>query len=416
MRIAIVGSGISGLVVAYLLHDVHDITLFEADNRLGGHAHTVRVETLDQAHNVDTGFVVFNEGAYPNFTRLIRRLGVQSQVGDMSFSVQCAASGLEYSSDSLDTLFAQRGNLLKPWFYRMLADIRRFYRNAHEVIEGNGHFRGVTLGDYLRDRGYSRAFIDQHIVPMGAAIWSAGPAQLESFPISQFVRFFHNHSFLQISGRPQWRTISGGSRTYVDAISRPFRDRIRLSSPVRSIRRFEDRVELTTDARPNERFDAVVIATHSDQALRMLADPSDSERDVLGAIGYQRNDTVLHTDRRMLPQREKVWASWNYYRPKTDPNRVAITYCMNKLQKIESPAPYCVTLNRDADIEESRVVRRMVYHHPIFNEAAFAAQERHGEISGVRRTHYCGAYWGYGFHEDGVRSALGVCQQFGRGL
>lgn len=416
MRIAIIGSGISGLVVAHLLHDEHDITVFEADGRLGGHAHTINVRHGDRRVGVDTGFVVFNEAAYPNFTRLLRHLRVESQLSDMSFSVQCARTGLEYGSTSVDSMFAQRGNLLRPSFYRMLADIRRFYRESREVLNGNGNFANVTLGDYLRDRRYSTAFIDHHIVPMGAAIWSGGAATIETFPIQQFIRFFDNHSFLQINDRSPWRTITGGSQRYVDAISQPFRDRVRLGTPVKSVRRFDDHVEVTTAARPTEKFDAVVMAVHSDQALRMLSDPTEAESSVLGAIGYQRNDTVLHTDRRMLPAREKAWASWNYYRPQESSDRVAMTYYMNKLQHIESPAPYCVSLNRCSDIDEKKVVRRMVYHHPIFDRHSFAAQSRHAEIDGVKRTHYCGAYWGYGFHEDGVRSALAVCEKFGRRL
>lgn len=416
MRIAIVGSGISGLVAAYLLHRDHEISVFEADDRLGGHAHTVGVEAAGRQIGVDTGFVVFNEAAYPNFTKLLGRLGVASQMSDMSFSVQCDETGLEYSSTSLDGMFAQRGNLFRPSFYRMLSDIRRFYRDSREVLSGNGHYSQVTVGDYLRERGYSRAFIDQHIVPMGAAIWSAGPSQLESFPISRFVRFFDNHGFLKMTNRAPWRTITGGSRSYVDAISQPFRDQVRLSSPVRSIRRHDDHVVVSTDSMPDERFDRVVIAVHSDQALRMLADPSDAESAILGAMGYQRNDTVLHTDRRVLPKRQKAWASWNYHRPRDGADRVTMTYCMNRLQNFESSSPYCVTLNRDEDVDAHRVVKRMIYHHPVYDTASFAAQARRGEIDGVRRTHYCGAYWGYGFHEDGVRSALAVCEQFGLGL
>lgn len=416
MRIAIIGSGISGLVVAHLLHADHDITIFEADDRIGGHAHTVNVSTGDRRVGIDTGFMVFNEKAYPNFTELLSRLGVSSQQSDMSFSVHCAQSGLEYASTSVDALFAQRGNLLRPSFYRMLADIRRFYREAPEVLNGNSRFDGMTLGDYLHERRYSRAFIDQHIVPMGAAIWSSDASQLESFPVRPFVQFFDNHNFLQISDRPTWRTISGGSQTYVDAISRPFRDRVRLNAPVRSVCRRDDYVEITSDGRTNERFDRVVIAAHSDQALRMLADPTESERAILGAMRYQRNDTVLHTDARMLPKREKAWASWNYYRPQEPADHVSVTYCMNKLQNFSAPSPYCVSLNRCDAIDDSRVVRRLVYEHPVYDQASFDAQARHLEISGRHRTYYCGAYWGYGFHEDGVRSGLAVCRQFGRGL
>lgn len=411
MRIAIIGTGVSGLVAAYVLNRAHDITVFEAADAPGGHANTVSVQAGERTIGVDTGFVVFNESAYPNFVKLLEQLGVASQPSDMSFSVQCAGSRLEYASHSLGGVFAQPSNILKPSFHRMLHDIRRFFRDSREVLS-NGHGT-MTLGDYLQERRYSRAFVQNHLIPMGSAVWSAKPSQFADFPVRQFVRFFDNHGFLQVRNRPGWRTVTGGSHRYVDAITATFRDRLRLNTPVRGVRRTEQGVEMRTDKHGVEHFDDVVIATHSDQALRMLDDPSDEERRVLGAIRYQANDTVLHTDARLLPTRRNAWASWNYFKPADPQDSVSITYCMNRLQSIESADPFCVTLNRTPAIETSRIIRRMNYEHPVYDMSAFDAQGKHDRISGVRHTHYCGAYWGYGFHEDGVRNALRVCARFG---
>jgi predicted NAD/FAD-binding protein len=389
----------------------HQVTVYEANDRIGGHANTVSVPSNGRTYPVDTGFVVFNEPAYPNFVKLLKRLGVASQPSDMSFSVQCERSGMEYASASLDALFAQRRNLLKPSFYKILFDIRRFYRNAHEVL--NGSSEELTLGDYLRHRKFSREFINGHIIPMGSAIWSAAPNKLADFPARHFVQFFDNHGFLKLRDRSPWRTIRGGSREYVSAISAPFKDRIRLQAPVRSVRRHETHVDMQTDAFGTERFDQVVLATHSDQSLAMLADATPAEREVLGAIPYQRNETVLHRDARLLPSYRKAWSSWNYYKPADERDCVSITYYMNKLQSLAADDAFCVSLNRNSQIDEEQVIRRMTYHHPAYDSRSFDAQRRFQEINGVRRTHFCGAYWGYGFHEDGVRSALNVCKHFG---
>ncbi len=414
MRIAIIGSGIAGLVSAYVLRREHEITVFEAGSHVGGHANTISVDEDGRDIGVDTGFVVFNEAAYPNFVKLLSQVGVASQPSDMSFSVQCASTGLEYASSSLSALFAQRRNVLNPSFLSMVRDIRRFFRESREVL-ANGH-HDVTLGDYLADRNYSRSFIENHIVPMGSAIWSSGGAKLEEFPARQFVQFFDNHGFLQVRDRPQWRTITGGSRRYVEAVTASFRDRIHLNTPIQSVTRGTEQVTVRTLAGESHAFDHVVIATHSDQALRMLTDATEPEREILGAIPYEANDTVLHTDTRLMPSRRRAWASWNYYKPRDPQDTVSITYCMNNLQSISSQKTYCVSLNRATSIDDASVIQHIDYEHPIFSNAGFDAQRRHGEISGVNRTHYCGAYWGYGFHEDGVRSALNACKYFGVAL
>lgn len=409
MRIAIVGSGVSGLVAAYLLHRNHEITVFEASARPGGHANTYTVNRGDESHAVDTGFVVFNEAAYPNFIRLLDELGVSSQPSDMSFSVQCEKSGLEYASHCL---FAQKRNLVRPRFYRMLRDLVRFFRESREVLDGS--FERMTLGDYLAKRGYSRVFIEDHLVPMGSAIWSAQPGSFDRFPVRQFVRFFENHGFLQVRDRSPWRTVSGGSQAYVHAICRRFPDRLRLSTPITGVRRSEDGVILKTAGGESERFDQVVLAVHSDQALGMLDDPSEDERRILGTIRYQQNETVLHTDVRLLPRRKAAWASWNYLRPaNAESGRIKVTYNMNRLQRLSARDTFCVTLNRTDELSPSQVVESWDYAHPVFDADAFQAQKNRHLISGVRRTHYCGAYWGYGFHEDGVRSGLAVAKALG---
>lgn len=413
MRIAIVGAGISGLVAGHLLSREHQVVLFEAADYIGGHTNTVDVEIGERSWAVDTGFIVFNTRTYPNFIRLLERLGVASKPTEMSFSVKCERSGLEYNGTSLNGVFAQRRNLVRPAFHRMLRDILRFYRGARELLD-DGDER-LTLGEYLRTRQYSRAFIDWHIVPMGAAVWSADPVALLEFPARTFARFFDNHGFLQLSDRPPWRVVCGGSRSYVAPLTRPYRDQIRLRTPVRAIRREPRRVVVVTDAGA-EIFDHVVLATHSDQSLALLADPSEREREILGAIGYQRNEAVLHTDDSVLPRRRRAWAAWNYHLLDRAGGPVAVTYNMNILQGLDAPAPFCVTLNHDAAIDPGRVLRRFVYHHPVFTPRAIAAQRRHAEISGVNRTHYCGAYWRHGFHEDGVRSALAVGSYFGAGI
>jgi predicted NAD/FAD-binding protein len=331
----------------------------------------------------------------------------------MSFSVRCEKTGLEYRPSSLDQLFAQRTNLLRPWFWRMVRDIFRFRRESMELLQMEER---LTLGEYLERKGYSRGFMDYFIIPMGAAIWSADPGRFRDFPARYFAEFFANHGFLKARGQPRWKVVEGGSRTYVQAMTRGFADRIRTNCSVRSVSRRPDGVEVKAGNAPAERFDQVVIAAHSDQALAMLEEPTPAEREILGALPYQENRTVLHTEPSLLPKREKVWASWNYLVPAEPMARAAVTYYMNMLQGLEAPEAFCVTLNQEERIPSRRVLRAMTYHHPVYTLAGRAAQKRHHEISGQDRIHYCGAYWGYGFHEDGVKSALEVCKSFGETL
>ena len=413
MRIGIIGSGISGLVTAYLLQDEHDLTVFEANDYIGGHTHTVDVKREDGRYAVNTGFIVFNELNYPNFVKLMRKLQVVWQDSDMSFSVQCARTGLEYSPSSLDKIFAQRSNLLRLRFLKMIREIFRFRKEAAEVLQGEDY---TTLGEYLRKHRYSREFEEYFIIPMGAAIWSADPEEFRKIPVRFFVQFFTNHAFLEVRGQPQWLTIRGGSNQYIPKLTKGFQDRIRLNCPIRTIRRLADGIEVCADKGAPEIFDQVVIAAHSDQALKMLTDASESEREILGALPYQQNSTILHTDRSLLPNREKVWASWNYFISAEIQNRVSVTYNMNILQNISSAEVFCVTLNRSQDIDKDKIIRNLTYAHPVFTPAGIAAQKRHAEISGVNHTHFCGAYWGYGFHEDGVNSALEVAKYFGKSL
>jgi predicted NAD/FAD-binding protein len=414
MKISIIGGGISGLTTAHLLCGEHEITLFEANDYPGGHTNTLDVSHEGTNYAVDTGFIVFNDRTYPNFIKLLDRLGVASQPSVMSFSAVCETTGLQYRASNLDSLFAQRKNLLSLPFWRMLLEIFRFNRSSAELYGSSD--LGLTLGDYLRASGYSPLFIEKFLVPMGAAVWSADPAQFLSFPAAAFVRFFTNHGMLNVLDQPAWRVVAGGSRQYVAPLIRPFRDRIRLSTPVERVQRLGGRVMVTPRGGGSEEFDHVVLACHSDQALAMLADPSDAERELLGAIPYQKNDTVLHSDSRLLPSIPAVRASWNCLLPRRQQGSVVLTYWMNLLQTIHAPLNFCVTLNSPEAIDPEEIIRRLVYHHPVYSSAAFEAQKRRDEISGVNRTSYCGAYWGWGFHEDGVNSALAVCRQFGKGL
>jgi predicted NAD/FAD-binding protein len=413
MKIAIIGTGIAGNVAAYRLAREHDITVFEADHRIGGHTNTVDVLTAGRRWAIDTGFIVFNDATYPNFIALLDELGVESQPSEMSFSVRNERNGLEYNGASLNALFAQRSNLVKPSFYRMLKDILRFNREAPELLK-NPEDR-ISLGDYLNQNRYSAGFIDHYIVPMGAAIWSATPGGMRSVPAAFFVRFFANHGLLSVNDRPTWRVIKGGSKNYLDKLVAGHRDRIRLDSKVEWIRRQTDHVELKAKGSAVERFDRVFLACHSDQALAMLADPSPRETEVLGAIKYQQNEAVLHTDDSLMPRRRLAWAAWNYHIPEGPPDpdgKVALTYNMNILQSLDAPAQFCVTLNNTQAIDQEKIVQTIQYSHPVFTEQAVSAQRMHRDINGARRTYYCGAYWRYGFHEDGVVSALSALEHF----
>ncbi|HEX3693393.1 MAG TPA: FAD-dependent oxidoreductase [Solirubrobacteraceae bacterium] len=409
MRIAIVGAGVSGLVCAHALHAEHELVLFEASAHVGGHANTVRIETDSGVHDVDTGFIVFNDRNYPNFERLLDELDVATQPSPMSFGVSDGAD-FEYNSASPNGLFASRRQLVTPAFHRMIADLVRFNRDARELLAAK---EDPSLREWLAAKGYSRAFVERLIVPQAAAVWSADPAQTWSFPARFLVEFFENHGMLGFRERPRWRTVVGGSHRYVEALTRPWRDRLRLSTPVTQIVRHPDRVTVSAGGCEPERFDAVVIATHSDQALAMLSDPSERERELLGAIPYQSNEAVLHTDRSLLPRRRRAWASWNYHLDPAAAGRCTVTYHMNRLQSLRSDRELCVTLNRTAAIDPERIIRTIQYAHPVYTPAGVAAQSRHQEISGHNRTHYCGAYWGWGFHEDGVKSALRAAREIG---
>ena len=409
MRIAIVGAGISGNVAARALHRDHDIAVFEAAGHVGGHSHTHSIDTGAEQLEIDTGFIVFNDRTYPSFVALLQELGVASQPTPMSFSVRNEASGLEYNGTSLDGLFAQRRNLLRPSFHRMLLDILRFNREAPELLDGEQEF---SLHDYLQEKRYSAAFIRDYLIPMGAAIWSAEPARLLDFPARFLVRFFHNHGMLSVNARPQWRVVRGGSARYVEKLVAPFRHRIRLNAPVVSVRRLADRVLVRAFGSEPERFDCVFLACHADQALALLADATPLEREVLGALPYQENEAVLHTDASLMPRSRRAWAAWNYHVPAHPSGRAAVTYNMNILQGLAARETYCVTLNRTREIDPRRVLKRLTYHHPQFTPQAVAAQRRQGELNGARRTFFCGAYWRFGFHEDGVASALDAVRHF----
>jgi hypothetical protein len=410
-KLAVVGSGISGLVAAYYLQRRHEVTVFEAEPRIGGHTHTVDVATPHGPLAIDTGFIVYNERTYPRFTALLRELRVSSQPTTMSFSVHCARTGFEYNGTSLGGLFAQRRNLLRPRHWNMLRGILRFQRVASARLQA-GEVMG-TLGEFLHAERFAGDVVTRYVVPMGAAIWSAPPAQILEFPAATFLGFLWNHGMLAVHGRPIWRVVCGGSRSYLRPLTASFATRILTGVPVRAVVRRDDGVRVHTAGGQELAFDGVVLATHSDQALALLGDASPAERDILGAIPYQANAAVLHTDTALLPRRRRAWAAWNYRIPQAPRAAVTMTYCMNILQGLDAGETYCVTLNDGAAIAPDRVVSRIPFAHPVFTARGIAAQARKAEISGCRRTWYCGAYWHYGFHEDGVRSAFDVLRDFG---
>ncbi len=412
MKIAIIGSGISGLASAYYLDKTHDISLFEANDYLGGHTHTHDIDLAGKTWAIDTGFIVFNDWTYPNFIKLMDELNVPSQPSAMSFSVKCERTGIEYNGTTLNSLFAQRRNLVRPSFLHMIVDILRFNKEAPLWLEQGDD--STTLESYLRSHGYSQVFQEHYIIPMGAAIWSSGKSNMLAFPFRYFVSFFHNHGMLSVDERPVWRAIQGGSRSYLEPLTQGFLNKIRLSTPVDSIRRDANGITIQPKGQESERFDAVVLACHSDQALGLLADPTQAERDILGTIRYQANEAVLHTDVSLLPKKRLAWAAWNYHIPAQYNELVALTYDMNILQALDAPETFCVTLNYAEAIDPARIIKRLVYHHPVYSRDSIAAQKRHSDISGMNRTYYCGAYWGFGFHEDGVNSALRVVEQITR--
>src|SRR5579862_7708956 len=414
MRVAIVGTGISGLTVAHLLHKRHDLTLFESGAYAGGHTHTVRVDTPNETHHVDTGFIVFNDRNYPNFERLLQALGVPWQPSEMSFSVSDARGAFEYASGSPNGLFAVRRHAASPAFHRMVSDLHRFHRAARRLLEAGDE--RLSFREWLEQQRFSRAFVERLIVPQVAAVRSADPRSLWSFPARFLAEFFANHGMLGFRDRPRWRVIQGGSARYVEALIAPLADRIRLRAPVHGIERAEDHVLVRVPGAEPMRFDHVVLATHSDQALSLLRDCSSAEREILGSIPYQVNEAVLHTDVRLLPKRRRAWASWNYHLLEEPSGRATVTYHMNRLQSLRAEREFCVTLNQSERIDPEQVIKRIEYAHPVYTPAGVRAQSRVDEISGSRRTHFCGAYWGWGFHEDGVNSALRVAAAFGARL
>ncbi|MEO8780017.1 MAG: FAD-dependent oxidoreductase [Rhodanobacter sp.] len=410
MRIAVVGSGIAGLASAWLLSRRHEVTLFEANGYFGGHTHTHEVEQAGRCYRIDSGFIVHNPAHYPLLTAMFDQLGVASQPTTMSFSVHSEATGLEYNAATLDTLFCQRGNLLSPRFLGMVRDLNRFYREAPALLRRRDDM--TSLGDYLLQHGYGAAFRDEHLIPMASALWSSPPTRILAFPVRYLVQFMANHQMLQISNRPSWRTLRGGSSTYVAALRARWDVRERLNCPVYSILRRDDDVELDSAAGV-EHFDQLVLACHSDQALALLADASEREHSILGAMPYQANDTVLHTDASVLPRRRKAWAAWNAWLPRDPDAACTVSYWMNLLQGIDAPEPFVVTLNRSEAIDPAKVLARMRYHHPVYTQGSVHAQTRKAEIQGARHTWFAGAYWGWGFHEDGMRSAVDVAAALG---
>ena len=400
------------MVAAYRLCAEHEITVYEAGAYIGGHTHTVDAYSQGHRYAVDTGFIVHNDWTYPNFVTLLKELDVPGQDSDMSFSVRCEKSGLEYNGTSINSLFAQRLNLLRPSFLRMVRDILRFNSEAQALLAVDAP--DVSLGDYVRERGYSRFFVDNYLVPMAAAVWSSRPADMLEFPARFLVEFFANHGFLNVSNRPTWRVIRGGSREYVKRLTAPYAARIRLNTPVDSLVRQPHQVFVRLKNGAVAHFDQVFIACHSDQALALLGDASPQEREILGAITYQENEALLHTDTRLMPRKRLAWAAWNYHIPSEPAERVAVTYNMNILQTLNANEQFLLSLNRSDQIDPAKVLGSYVYHHPVYTAAAVAAQRRRHEINGVRRTYYCGAYWGYGFHEDGVKSAQDSLAEFTR--
>ena len=408
MKIAVIGSGISGNVAAYHLNKTHDITVYEANDYIGGHTHTHDIRHKGKQYCVDTGFIVFNHKTYPNFIALLDELGVEEQLSTMSFGVKCDKTGLEYMGSTINSLFAQRRNIFRPSFWRMILDILRFNREATNLLQASSD--DISLGDYLEQHKYSAVFINHYLVPMAAAVWSADLKLMFDFPARYLIRFFHNHGLLSVNDRPDWYVIKGGSKTYARALTRAFKDKIKLSTPVTQVERIDGGVRVTS-SEGEETFDAVFFACHSDQALRMIKRPTDTEKQTLGAIKYQDNEVVLHTDISVMPKRKIAWAAWNYHLLEGDQSRVPVTYNMNILQSLDCEDQFCVTLNNTDAIDQSKVLKRLNYHHPIYTKESVAAQARHAEIN-TDRFYFCGAYWRYGFHEDGVVSALEAIKRF----
>ena len=419
LDIAVIGTGIAGLSAAWLLSKAHNVSVYEQDGRVGGHSNTVLVPDGSRSIAVDTGFIVYNELNYPNLTALFAHLGVETQRSEMSFAVSVNGGALEYSGSTLMALFGQRRNLVRPRFWRMLRDILRFYREAPAVLAREAEV--LSLGEYLEREGYSQAFISDHLLPMAAAIWSTDVASMRDHPARAFVRFCLNHGLMRVAGRPQWRTVTGGSQAYVRRLTASFADRIMVNAKVSAVTRTPAGVIVHDANGATNRFDHVVIAAHADQALAMLADPTGDERRLLGAFRYSRNTAILHRDDRLMPRRKRVWSSWNYIGgeasrgpgPSADAGKVCVTYWMNRLQSIDPDVPLFVTLNPTEPPAAETILETFEYHHPMYDSRALEAQGELAELQGARNTWYCGSYFGAGFHEDALSSGLAVAESLG---
>ena len=407
-RIAVIGSGIAGMSAAYFLSRKHEVHLLERDNRLGGHTHTHSIDTSGGVLPIDTGFIVHNDRTYPNLVRLFGELGVERQKSDMSFGVSCRKTGFEYGSRGLRGFFAQKKNWLRPAHYRFLKEIMRFNREAISILDDPAGAT-MTLGDYIRANDFTADFARYYLYPMAAAVWSTSLEEIESFPAATLIRFFDNHGILGINTHPPWYVVKGGSSRYIAPLTRPYADRIRTGANIASVTRSNAGANIQFENGSSESFDEVVFACHAPQALALLGDASPQERSILGRLNTSRNHTLLHTDSRLLPRHPAARASWNYHLG-TDIRAVTLTYDMTRLQNLPVPERYCVTLNANGSVANNSVLREMTYHHPLMTLSAIRAQAGWSEISGHNHTHFCGAYWFYGFHEDGLNSAIRVAQ------
>ncbi|OKY27912.1 NAD(P)/FAD-dependent oxidoreductase [Thalassotalea sp. PP2-459] len=411
-RIAVIGAGISGLTAAHLLSKKHNVSVFESQTNIGGHTATVDVTVAGKSYAIDTGFIVFNNKTYPNFLALLASIGVDKQATEMSFSVHNCHTGLEYNGHTLATLFAQKRNILNPKFWRLIFDILRFNKLCKAVFQQQDISEHETLGGFLQQNDFNQYFAEHYILPMGAAIWSSSLEQMEQFQLRFFIQFFYNHGLLNVTDRPQWYVIPKGSRNYLAPLIAPFKDSITVDAEICSVQRHDDGVTLVFEDKSEQIFDDVVFACHSDQALALLDAPTPAEREILSAMPYAANSVVLHTDETLLPVRKKAWASWNYQLSDNRTKPASVTYNMNILQGLDTEHTFCVTLNQKAAIAPEKILREFTYHHPVFSVQSLEAQQRRSEVCGVGNTHFCGAYWYNGFHEDGVRSALDVAARF----
>ena len=414
MKLAIIGSGISGLTAAYLLSNENTVDVYEAHNYIGGHVNTLPICLNEKNYEIDTGFIVFNDRTYPNFNKLLNKINALSQPTSMSFSIKCEITGMEYNGTSINGLFAQRLNFLRPSFILMVKDIFRFNRDAKIFLKYS--IEEITFGEFLKRGRYSKALINNYALPMASAIWSSNTKIIENADFRFFAQFFENHGMLNLNDRPQWRVIKGGSRQYILRLIKSFNNKIRINSPVDKIIRKDQGVEVIVNKQNKELYDRVIIATHSDQALKMIENPSKAEKQILGAINYQTNVAHLHSDCSVLPKKRNAWASWNYFKPNKQKDETTVTYYMNMLQNLAMPKDICVSLNMEEYIDPKKVIKKIIYEHPVFTTDAILAQKRHKEIDGIDKIHFCGAYWGSGFHEDGINSALSICEYFGKSL